>query len=823
MIQQFDNLWPCIGPSLRSDLMTSTPDLINKYKVVTFQALTIWARQYSCMIVQPRPAKKPSDMYYPLVPLGTGRLNVTDPMYSEGIDPLKTVNCVRRVMQLHQEAGKDVPDAHLSASNNGVEAYSDRRERLARYSYLQKCAERVGDFESLVNVPGTYGSATFDVVHERLSDGDGGAGEQTTIWMRVSGCTLVEGQVTIDTSKDEFMAGVACPTDEVPVSIHPEWRPVSNLLRTIHQLEQDKREREQEAARTFSDPRGAEQAKTMLKDIASNMQLYKGRLDEHYVRIGKWVVRQRLQSFAEVGYAYVGEREGCGDGWFMRTVSEMETLANALMGEADLESNMFGDVPNDPLELKQYEVLRAREMRATLAQRAKKFLKAHELTMGGELHLLTAELYHHEEAVRCKVVNNANNTDVLAHEDDPRVPQHAPSLPTINPLSLETLLGYPEKMKALLTPRESNIPFSIMEKAGVEQDRYNFGYTGVHLQGSLVSKPAFDADVANEAMKRVMNIISYAVTNHRTSLQPIAAAITRLVQVQNGMQKAMAKANAFIRQSHAFWRQMREGDECSKMLETVAMDDVLVVVLAHLKDPDSYMTLVRTCTALNKSEALRAALPRLKTGIMIGEGHPGTMQSVDGVPKVRKDMLVMFHTTFGFYKPQIDGSEEWVSLCLRKFAGANMETSVMVELVYDTTGFPVIRSREAVLRMGMGSGNKATGRFTIDHMNTPVKILTTSGSVNPVPKTVYSDAVAHWEAVVAQQGTMFARKCLEKARAEYDRNKKQQCMRVRIILEHDGQRMTAISEPFMSVANLTKEKRKESVKRESDGAKRPRA
>jgi hypothetical protein len=64
---------------------------------------------------------------------------------------------------------------------------------------------------------------------------------------------------------------------------------------------------------------------------------------------------------------------------------------------------------------------------------------------------------------------------------------------------------------------------------------------------------------------------------------------------------------------------------------------------------------------------------------------------------------------------------------------------------------------------------------------------------------------------------------LEKARAEYDRNKKQQCMRVRIILEHDGQRMTAISEPFMSVANLTKEKRKESVKRESDGAKRPRA
>ena len=49
-------------------------------------------------------------------------------------------------------------------------------------------------------------------------------------------------------------------------------------------------------------------------------------------------------------------------------------------------------------------------------------------------------------------------------------------------------------------------------------------------------------------------------------------------------------------------------------------------------------------------------------------------------------------------------------------------------------------------------------------------------------------------------------------------------MRVRIVLEHNGQVMTAISDPFMSVANLTKEKRKEAVKKEkTDSAKRQRA
>jgi S-adenosylmethionine hydrolase len=123
-----------------------------------------------------------------------------------------------------------------------------------------------------------------------------------------------------------------------------------------------------------------------------------------------------------------------------------------------------------------------------------------------------------------------------------------------------------------------------------------------------------------------------------------------------------------------------------------------------------------------------------------------------------------------------------------------------------------------------GAANVAPrSKFTIDNMHTPIKILTTSSSVNPIQKSVYTDAVSHWEAVLAQEGTMYARKRLEKVRAEYERNQKQQCVRVRIVLEHNGQVMTAISDPFMSVANLTKEKQKEAVKKEkADGAKRQR-
>jgi hypothetical protein len=818
VLQQFDNLWPCLGPSLRSDMMSSSPDVIHRYKAMTFQALTVWARQYSYMLVKPKTETRANEMYYPVAT----RNAVTDAMYSEGIDPLKTVNCVRRVMQLHQEAAKNVPDAVANGSNGGMEAYSDRRERLARYSYLQKCAERVDEFKELVANNRSFGNATFEAVSERLRDGDGGAGEQTVVWMRVTGCKVIEDEVTLDSSKDEFMASVVCPTDEVIVSTRPEWRPVSNLLRTLHQLEQDKREREPQAARTFTDPTGAEQAKAMLKDIASDMKLYTSKLNEHYLRIGKWMVRDRLRNIAELGYAYVGTRDGNGDGWFMRTVSEMETLANALMGEADIASDMFGEVPNDPVELKRYEVSRATEMRTTFVQRSKKFLTPHELSTEGELSLATSELYHYEEALRCKVVDNANSTDILSREDEPRVPQHAPSLPKINSLSLEVLLSYPQKMNLLLTPRETHIPFDIMERVGLQQDRYDFGYSGVQLQSALVAKPEFNSEVAHEAMKRVMGVISYAVTNHRTSLQPIALGISRLLRLQTSMQKAMATANTFIQESSAFWKRMREDDDCSNMLETVAVDDVLVVVLSHIEDPDTYMTLVRTCTALNKSEALRGALPRLKTSIMTGGGHPGTIQSVDGIPKVRKDMLVSFHTTFGFYKPQVDACDQWVPMCLRKFAGANKETSVTVVLVYDAPGVPAIRSREAVLRMGMSSGNKATGKFTIDNMHTPIKILTTSSSVNPIQKSVYTDAVSHWEAVVSRECTMYARKRLEKARVECARNKKQQCVRVRIVLEHNGQVMTAISEPFMSVANLTKEKQKEKKAAAADGAKRQR-
>jgi hypothetical protein len=117
-------------------------------------------------------------------------------------------------------------------------------------------------------------------------------------------------------------------------------------------------------------------------------------------------------------------------------------------------------------------------------------------------------------------------------------------------------------------------------------------------------------------------------------------------------------------------------------------------------------------------------------------------------------------------------------------------------------------------------GDKVTGEFTIDNLYTPIKVLTTSSSVNPVRKTVYTDAIAHWEAVVAERPTNYARKRLQCAKDALERNTKQQCLRVRTIIEKAGRTMTAISDPFASVANLTKEKTKERVKVAKESSKR---
>jgi hypothetical protein len=374
-------------------------------------------------------------------------------------------------------------------------------------------------------------------------------------------------------------------------------------------------------------------------------------------------------------------------------------------------------------------------------------------------------------------------------------------------------------MEEIMTPREKGIGYHNMERAGLQIDDY-FGYMGLKRKTPIVPKDTFTSEVAHEAIKCVMDIISYAIKSNRNALRLIVKNIRKVVNLQRDTRHAIAAANAFIQSSSAFWKTMREGGEFSAMLEAVAVDDVLVVVLSHLQDTDIYIALSRTCTALNRSEALRGALPRLNTKIMTGEGWPGTLNSVDGVPKIRKDMLVTFNTKFGFYMPQLDRADVWVAMNPNRCGGdAPGRSSLRVELVYDSPGFPAVRSREAVLRMGK-EGDKVTGEFTIDNLYTPIKVLTTSSSVNPVRKTVYTDAIAHWEAVVAERPTNYARKRLQCAKDALERNTKQQCLRVRTIIEKAGRTMTAISDPFASVANLTKEKTKERVKVAKESSKR---
>eukprot|EP00966_Prymnesium_polylepis_P008143 187650-Prymnesium_polylepis.2 len=96
----------------------------------------------------------------------------------------------------------------------------------------------------------------------------------------------------------------------------------------------------------------------------------------------------------------------------------------------------------------------------------------------------------------------------------------------------------------------------------------------------------------------------------------------------------------------------------------------------------------------------------------------------------------------------------------------------------------------------------------------PVRILTTSRSVNPVARATYDAIVSRWEGLVAEKNTIYARKRLEEAKVVRDRNRTQQCMRVQIIAERNGHTLRAISEPFVVVANLTKAKKKQTAKRQ---------
>jgi hypothetical protein len=531
------------------------------------------------------------------------------------------------------------------------------------------------------------------------------------------------------------------------------------------------------------------------------------------------MVKKRLKMVAQLGYAYIGTRDASGEGWFSRTVSEVETLANALLSTT--HNDMFGDVPEDPSELKIYEVARAMEMSSTFQARAKKFVKPHELPMTGELSVTIAELYHYEEALRCKAVPNPHSLNALAAEDEPRPAQHAPSLPKIAMETIDTLLAFPKKMSEVLTPRESGIVFSLMEKAGLKQDLYAFGYQGPQQTAPIVVKLEFTGEVANDAIQRVMRMVTYAATHNRTAFRSIVNNMSKLFAVQTATQKAVANANAFIQSSSNFWRMMRDGDESCSILDTLAVDDVFVTMLSHLGEAECYVALALTCTQFNKNEALRGALPVLTTSVMTGKGCAGTLEVADGVPIIRTDMLIGFKTSFGYNKPKLDGPDEWVNLVMEPFTGGfnKGHCVVRVVLIYDEPGCSLVyKSREPVLRMGTGTGDKLKGEFSFaswSHgIQTPVKILTTSRSVNPVPGAVYDGMVAHWEATLAEQHTLYARKRLDEAKAVRDRNKTQQCMRVKIIVERNGRTMEAISEPFSVVANLSKAQKKQAAKRQ---------
>ena len=262
-------------------------------------------------------------------------------------------------------------------------------------------------------------------------------------------------------------------------------------------------------------------------------------------------------------------------------------------------------------------------------------------------------------------------------------------------------------------------------------------------------------------------------------------------------------------------------EECGGLLKTFAADDMIIALLSHLVCVESYVAMALTCTQFSKSGVLRGALPMLRTTVMTGLGCPGTLcrdEATGDVAMIRTGSLVGFKTSFGFYRPKLDGPDEWVALSLKRFTGKGTysDGSVRVELIYDEPGCSLVHnSREPVLRMGRSNGDKLTGTFSTEDLHTPVKILTTSHAVNPVALATYDDMVSHWEAITSQQHTAYAHKRLEEVKATRDRNRLKQCLRIQITVKRDDYAIRATSDPFVVVSNFTRAKQKRSKRQKT--------
>ena len=713
MQADFNDLWPRIAPFMRCDLLSLSQEMVEKYKTVAFQALTVWARQYALMLVRGNSVKA-SDLFYPFATFDDAVAYRTDPLFMNGISTRKVLKSIDMCRQLHQisETSSDVSKKQSTV---------DRRARLSRISYLLRLSEGSGEFSALASRRGS----TFEAVQTQVSDGDGGDGEEILIYMKIA-------------------------DDD-----------------------------------------------TLLENTVS------------------WQAKQRMKMITDImGYVYIGSREGKGGEWFCRKVSEIEILTLVLGGD----TGTLSEFPYDAEGLKLYEVCRAEEMRKTFKTRADKFAYTEDVPcpdgrMPGEL----SELYHHEEALRSRVVPKPNSVEVLAAEDNPRLDEHSSSLPMIHLNTIETLLNYPRRIAEMVTPRECGIDFAILKSAGLITDRYGLGGNGprVFPPPAMGTASCFTEELANDAMSRVLAMLSFAFTHNKNALRMMVLTMMKLGSLQNTTRKAVATANNFIRSSLLYWRghDNRRFGQSNKFIDTLGVEDVLVSILSELADAKSYIALACSCRHLHKRDTLRAALPTLRTEIMIGPGFPGTIPgSLDGPPTIRTDTLVQFDTAFGYYCPNVDGPDDWHPMNFRHFfgtGGAAESDSIRVTLVYDEPGHSVVHNvRQPVIRMGSNSGNKIKGSFSIDNMRTPVKILTTSLSVNPVPRTTYDDSVHHWEDAVAKHPTAHNRNRLQEHKVMRDRNKRLQCMRVRILVQLQDRKMEAISGPFKVVCNLTKAKKK---------------
>jgi len=784
----FGRLWPAIHETLKPHMQKclSSEHVEERHRVMLFQAITVWARQYAFLMLETPSSKKPNQLIFPVANRKELlHLGVTDPRFLCGIDPLKLAARARSVMQLHQERvhctlAPPRPRQGSDCMVNVEESAMQLRGRLARVSYYM---ERVDDCSTFVEYVESHTSAiVFDATHEGLPGVDGGLTRAgTTIWINV-----VHELTSADAVGNTVPTRLSCTHDV---------RALTSLQDKLKELRTQACAEEHVPLTT---PCGAQRAKEELRVDTL-------REDDLRRRVVRHMVTARRRLFELVGYTFVGRRDGVdGDRWFKRRMRLDDSSA------CDFMKQVGADLTN-------YEVRHALRLRLHFMDLAKKYCNTKDQSIIRNTLEHYPHLHHLEEAKRCATGARPQRSAVDApdrrdHQSDV-LDDH---VPTLRQRSIDTLATFAETTVGFLPPREKMVKREKLFHCGMCETKFPLGHFGPVLDACDDAKEV-TPDVVNAAALRVIAIMDWASNHAKRCFVCMVITLMKMLQKHKETMDAVHVVNSFVSKSADYWDRARRSRRHTNLVEVFSCyDDALLLVMTHTTDVRSLISMACTCKLFYKTDILRASLPTIKTAIPVGSGWAGTLDVPGDPPRIRTNTLIHVYTSFGYTRPSLDGKGEWHELDMREYMPKDTSVTGKVELVYDEPErTSVHRAHQAVMRMGSNTGNKLTGTFlTIAGCQfiTPIKILIPSHSVKNNFRSNYDSSVLYWNKQYEDDASSLSLRQRTLFTDMRRRNKNQQCFRLKVTFSCGGLTRCTETEPFIAVANLNRVRKKQKLK-----------